>query len=162
MKLQGGVINGPRNPQFTFRSILTGEIRNEDAELTVNFTDSQGRTGILLGLNARPLTEGHGKGNGILLHITPEEPVIAFRKFRFNDAHNWVYFHKNMRVYANIDMVGDDGIGFRMQSEETDTVSLQNIHPRTEPVPVERIRTSHALPAPVARAADSQGTLQTD
>ena len=128
MKLQGGVINGPRNPQFTFRSILTGEIRNEDAELTVNFTDSQGRTGVLLGLNARPLTEGHGKGNGFLLHITPEEPVIAFRKFRFNDAHNWVYFHKNMRVYANIDMVGDDGIGFRMQSEEADTVSLQNIH----------------------------------
>lgn len=128
MRLQGGVINGADNPQFTFRSTLTGEIRNEDAELTIGFTDGQGETGILLGLNARPLTEGHGKGNGVLLHLIPEEPVVAYRKFRFNDGHNWVYLHKNMRVYANIDMQGDDGIGFRMQSEEQDTVSLQNMH----------------------------------
>ena len=128
MKLQGGVINGPKNPQFTFHSRLTGEIRNEDAELTVGFTDGQGKTGILLGLNARPLTEGNGKGNGMLLHLTPEEPIVAYRKFRFKDAHNWVYLHKNMRVYANIDMQGDDGIGFRMQSDTQDTVSLQNIH----------------------------------
>ena len=37
MKLQGGVINGPKNPQFVFRSTLTGEVRNEDAELTVDY-----------------------------------------------------------------------------------------------------------------------------
>ena len=128
MKLQGGVINGPKNPQFSFHSKLTGEIRNEDAELTVGFTDGQGETGILLGINARPLTEGNGKGNGMLLHLTPAEPIIAYRKFRFKEEHNWVYLHKNMRVYANIDMQGDDGIGFRMQSEAADTVSLQNIH----------------------------------
>ena len=36
MMLQSGVINGPKNPQFVFRSTLTGEIRSEDAELTVN------------------------------------------------------------------------------------------------------------------------------
>ena len=128
MKLQGGVINGPKNPQFTFHSRLTGEIRNEDAELTIGFKDGKGETGILLGLNARPLTEGNGKGNGMLLHLTPEEPIVAYRKFRFKEAHNWVYLHKNMRVYANIDMQGDDGIGFRMQSDAQDTVSLQNIH----------------------------------
>ncbi len=32
MMLQSGVINGPKNPQFVFRSTLTGEIRSEDAE----------------------------------------------------------------------------------------------------------------------------------
>ena len=128
MKLQGGVINGPGNPQLSFRSTLTGEIRNEDAELTLNFTDGQGATGVLLGLNARPLTEGNGKGNGILLRLIPEEPIVAYRKFRFIEEHNWVYLHKNMRVYANIDMQGDDDIGFRMQSETADTLSLQNIH----------------------------------
>lgn len=41
MKLQGGVINGPKNPQFVFRSTLTGEIRNEDAELTLNYVDAK-------------------------------------------------------------------------------------------------------------------------
>ena len=58
MMLQSGVINGPKNPQFVFRSTLTGEIRSEDAELTVNYVDGKGQTGVLFGVNARPLTEG--------------------------------------------------------------------------------------------------------
>ena len=128
MRLQGGVVNGPGNPHITFRSTLTGEIRNEDAELTLRYTDAKGRTGVLLGLNVQPLTEGHGKGNGLLFHLTPDEPVIAYRTFRFADGRNDLYLHRNMRVYANIDMQGGDGMGFRMQSDARDTVSLQNIH----------------------------------
>ncbi len=109
MKLQGGVINGPKNPQFVFRSTLTGEVRNEDAELTVDYVNGKGQTGVLFGINARPLTEGHGRGNGVLLNLIPAEPIIAFRKFHFADNSNWIYLHKNMRVYANIDMDSDDG-----------------------------------------------------
>lgn len=52
MMLQSGVINGPKNPQFVFRSTLTGEIRSEDAELTVNYVDGEGQTGVLFGVNA--------------------------------------------------------------------------------------------------------------
>ena len=128
MKLQGGIVNGPRNPQAVFNSTLTGEIRNEDAELSLHFVDGQGKTGIDFGINARPLTEGHGKGNGLLLQLTPQEPVIAFRQFRFVDKQNWIYLHKNMRVYAGIDMESDEGLGFRMQSNRSDTVSLQNVN----------------------------------
>ena len=64
MMLQSGVINGPKNPQFVFRSTLTGEIRSADAELTVNYVDGEGQTGVLFGVNARPLTGGGGKGGG--------------------------------------------------------------------------------------------------
>ena len=128
MKLRAGVINGPKNPQFVFRSTLTGEIRSEDAELTVNYVDGKGQTGVLFGVNARPLTEGHGKGNGVLLNLTPAEPVIAYRKFHFVDNSNWIYLHNNMRVYANIDMDSDNGLGFRMQSDKNDSISLQNMN----------------------------------
>lgn len=128
MTLQGGVVNGPTNPQAVFRSTLTGEIRNEDAELSAHYVDGEGKTGVQFGINARPLTEGDGKGNGLLFQLTPEEPVIAFRTFHFADKANWVYLHKNMRVYANVDMDSDDGLCFRMQSNREDTVSLQNIH----------------------------------
>lgn len=128
MRLQGGVVNGPDNPQFVFRSTLTGEIRSEDAELRVGFIDEQGDTGVLLGLNARPLTEGHGKGNGVLFNVTPAEPVLAFRKFHFVEGANWLYLHKDMRLYANVDMSSDDGLRFRMQSNQQDTVSLQNMN----------------------------------
>lgn len=128
MKLQGGVINGPKNPQFVFRSTLTGEVRNDDAELTLDYVDGKGETGLLFGINARPLIEGRGRGNGALLRLTPEEPIIAYRKFHFVDNSNWIYLHKNMRVYANIDMDSNDGLCFRMQSDRKDTVSLQNIN----------------------------------
>ena len=105
MKLQGGVINGPKNPQFVFRSTLTGEIRNEDAELTLNYVDAKGDTGLDLGINARPLIEGRGRGNGIAFRLTPAEPIIAFQKFRFVDNSDWIYLHKNMRVYANVALI---------------------------------------------------------
>lgn len=128
IRLQGGVINGPKNPHFVFKSTLTGEIRSEDAELKANYVDGQGKTGLLFGINARPLSEGHGKGNGLLLQLTPAEPIIAFRKFRFEEDCNWLYLHKDMRMYANVDMNSDEGMGFRMQSDKNDTVSLQNMN----------------------------------
>lgn len=128
MILQGGVENSPTNPQFVFRSTLTGEIRNEDAELTANYVDGKGETGVLFGIQAKPLTEGHGKGNGLLFHITPEEPIFAFRTFHFAGKSNWLYLHKNGRMYSNIDMESDDGLSFRLQSNPTDTISLQNVN----------------------------------
>lgn len=128
MELQGGVINGPKNPHYVFRSTLTGEIRSEDAELKAHYVDGQGNTGLLFGINARPLSEGHGKGNGLLLQLTPQEPVIAFRRFRFEENANWLYLHKDMRLYANVDMNSDEGMGFRMQSDKNDTISLQNMN----------------------------------
>ena len=135
MKLRAGVINGPKNPQFSFSTAITGEIRDRDAELLVDYKNEKGETGVLLGVNARPLFEGHGKGNGIAFTLIPENPIIAFQKFHFNEKHNWVYLHKNMRVYANVDMWNDEGMGFRIHSVPGDTVSLQNID-----VEIRRIR----------------------
>ena len=94
----------------------------------LEYVDGKGQTGVLFGVNARPLTEGHGKGNGVLLNLTPAEPVIAYRKFHFVDNSNWIYLHNNMRVYANIDMDSDNGLGFRMQSDKNDSISLQNMN----------------------------------
>lgn len=135
MKLRAGVINGPKNPQFSFSTTLTGEIRDGDAELLVDYKNGKGETGVLLGVNARPLFEGQGKGNGIAFTLIPEKPIVAFQKFHFNENHNWIYLHKNMRVYANVDMWDEEGMGFRVHSMQGDTVSLQNID-----VEIRRIR----------------------
>lgn len=135
MKLRAGVINGPKNPQFSFSTTLTGEIRDRDAELLVDYKNGKGETGVLLGVNARPLFEGQGKGNGIAFTLIPEKPIVAFQKFHFNENHNWIYLHKNMRVYANVDMWDEEGMGFRVHSMQGDTVSLQNID-----VEIRRIR----------------------
>ena len=128
IRLQGGVVNEPDNPQFVFRTTLTGEVRNEDAELILDYTDEQGETGILLGMNARPLTKGDGRwGDGLLLRLVPQQPVIAYRRFDFADNANWIYLHRDGHVYAGVDMRSEDGIGLNLMSEPKDTVSLQNI-----------------------------------
>lgn len=88
-------------------------------------------------MNVRPLVEGNGKGDGLAFTLIPENPIIAFRKFHFVDHHNWIYLHKNMRLYANVDMADDEDMGFRIKSNRSDTVSLQNID-----VELQRIRLS--------------------
>lgn len=123
INFHGGVINGPKNPQLSFKSTITGEIRDKDAQLTVEYVNAKGETGVLLGVNGSPRTNG----DGLVFTLIPEEPIIAFRKFHFTDKHNWVYLHKNMRVYANVDMVDAEGMGLRIHSIQEDTVALQNM-----------------------------------
>jgi hypothetical protein len=125
--LNGGVINNADNPHIAFNANLSGHFCNDDAELTLQYIDDKGDTGLLLGVNAKPLFEGHGKGNGIVFSLLPEEPVIAYRQFKFVDNDKWIYLHHNNRVYANVNMNDSQGVGIQIQSLPTDTVSLQNI-----------------------------------
>ncbi|MDR1004853.1 MAG: translocation/assembly module TamB domain-containing protein [Prevotellaceae bacterium] len=129
MTLQGGVVNAPGNPQYVFRSTLTGELRNNDADLLVSFLDEHGQTGLNLGINARPVVNGgrRQRANGVAFKLIPEEPIVAFRKFHFTDNKNRIYLNDNMRVYANVEMTDEEEMGFRLQSVAADTVSLQNM-----------------------------------
>ena len=123
----GGVINGPKNPHIAFKASIDTKLCNNDVQLMLNYTDAEGKTGILFGVNATPLYEGHGKGNGLVLKLIPERPIFAYHQFEFLQNSNWVYLHKNKRVYANVNMQDAQGVGVRIQSLPNDTVSLQNI-----------------------------------
>lgn len=129
LAFQGGVINGPRNPQYVFHAYLDGDIRSKDVNMNVHYIDGKGKTGLQLGFNAQPVENGgkNGGANGLLVYLTPEEPVVAYRKFRFNEDYNWLYLHQDKRLYANIDMRSDEGLRFRMRSDRSDTISLQNM-----------------------------------
>ncbi|MCR4764853.1 MAG: translocation/assembly module TamB [Bacteroidaceae bacterium] len=129
LAFQGGVINGPRNPGYVFHAYLDGDIRTQDFEVNVNYLDGKGKTGILLGFNAQPVLDGdkYGGSNGLLVNLTPAEPIVAFRKFHFNEDYNWLYLNHDKRLYAHVDMRSDEGLRFRMRSNQNDTVSLQNM-----------------------------------
>ena len=130
MKISGGIINGPRNPQYVFNANIDGTIRTDDAALDLRVIDGSGNTGILLGINATPLHQQgpRRRANGVLFRLTPEQPIIAYRKFSFDEGKNWLYLHQDNRAYADVDMDSDDGLCFRVQSDRTDTVSLQNMN----------------------------------
>ena len=129
LAIQGGVINGPRNPQYVFHAYLDGDIRSKDVDMNINYIDGKGKTGLQLGINAQPVVNGgrNGGANGLLVYLTPEEPIVAYRKFLFNENNNWLYLHQDKRLYANIDMKSDEGLRFRMRSDRSDTISLQNM-----------------------------------
>ena len=129
LALQGGVINGPRNPQYVFHAYLDGDIRSKDVDMNIHYIDGKGKTGLQLGFNAQPVVNGSrtGMNNGMLVYLTPEEPIVAYRKFRFNKDNNWLYLHQDKRLYADVDMQGDEGLRFRLRSDRNDTVSLQNM-----------------------------------
>ena len=128
--LHGAVINGPKHPQITFRSLIDGEIRSEDAGLNLTFEDKHKRTGLLFGVNARPVAgEEEGTVAGVMMHITPEEPIIAFRKFHFDDDKNWVYLRgQDQRVFTEVDLKGEDDLGIMVKSNDEDSLSLQNLN----------------------------------
>lgn len=128
LQLYSGVVNASKNPQLSFRSTLTGELNSQDAQLMLNYLNGKGETGILLGVKMTPFTGKKAKHGGLLLRLLPEEPIIAFRKFHFKEKNNWLYWHYNNRIYAGIDMLSDEGMGFRAHSVLEDTLSLQNIN----------------------------------
>ena len=87
LAIQGGVINGPRNPQYVFHAYLDGDIRSKDVDMNINYIDGKGKTGLQLGINAQPVVNGgrNGGANGLLVYLTPEEPIVAYRKFLFKN-----------------------------------------------------------------------------
>jgi hypothetical protein len=146
MTLTGGVANAPGNPQYVFHTTLTGEIRNNDADLMVHFVDGTGDTGVNLGVNIRPMVNGgrRGRANGLVFRFIPDNPIVAFRQFRFVDDHNWIYLHQNMRAYANVEMRDDRDMGFLLRSVRGDSVSLQNIEVALQRFPLQEV--SRILP----------------
>lgn len=136
MRLLGDVINGPGNPQFDFRASITGEVRTDDAELTVEYQNENGDTGLLLGVNARP------QDNGFLFSLIPENPVVAFRPFSFN-GHNTVFLRNDRRLVADVQMLNTEGMGLIVRSLP-DTSYLQNLDIEIRRIPLADI--SRMLP----------------
>lgn len=136
------VENDKNNPQYSFATTIDGYIANKDAQMNIELKDRARETGVLLGINAQPFK--NERTEGFLFRMTPEQPIIAFRKFNFNENNNWVYLHKNMRVYASVDMRTEDNTGIRISSSNSDSVSLQNMNVELKKLRLEEI--SSAVP----------------
>ncbi|KAA6345622.1 hypothetical protein EZS27_006842 [termite gut metagenome] len=119
VSIQGGITNNKRNPYLVFKSSLKGEIRSDDAELMVAYENEKGETGMLLGVNMRPVRKA------MQFRIIPEDPVIAFRKFHINE-HNRVFIRDDLHVIADVEILDKEGMGIRVHSIR-DSLSLQNL-----------------------------------
>ena len=52
---------------------------------------------------------------GTRLHMTPLNPIIAYRRFTLNED-NYVELTREGRVLALVDLLADDGTGLKLYS----------------------------------------------
>jgi len=79
-------------------------------------TDSQGRKGIDLGLRADFIN------NGLNLSLSPNNPIIAYRRFNVNDE-NFIFLGKNKDIKADMNLLADDGTALSIYSTPADSVN---------------------------------------
>ena len=114
------VANNRRNPQFQFRALIDGSIREHGAVAGLRFYDDRGQMGLRLGVQANMIDEG------INLHLLPERPTIGYKVFTLNKD-NFITLRKDLRVKAKVDLIADDGTGVKIYSESQDSTLMQDL-----------------------------------
>lgn len=110
-----------------FTATLKSSLLERGATADLTFADGQGNVGLYLGARAE-MEEG-----GIQLHLYPETPIVAYRKFTIN-SDNYLFLGEDRRIRADVRLVADDGTGLQVYSEGADsskndiTLSLSNVN----------------------------------
>lgn len=120
IKMHAGVSNGPQSKQIVFRSLLDGEIGNDQAQVLLKYFNDRGEEGVLLGLRAMMRKEG------VSFHFFPNQPTVVYRPFNLNEG-NYIYVGEDMHVRADVSILDSAGTGVRLYSLPCDTTVLQDM-----------------------------------
>ena len=107
--------NNSKN-DYVFNAVFDGGLHERGAFINSKIYDDKNRLGIGLGMKASM------EQDGIRLNIYNGDPILGYKKFHVNDS-NYVFLGENQRVSADVQLVADDGTGFRIYStNETDAL----------------------------------------
>ncbi len=120
LHFNGKVQNNKRNPQFVFTALVEGEFLSRGAGLSLRYFDADNKLGVSLGAKAE-LAD-----SGIAVHLTPYRPVLGYTEFNLNKD-NYIFFGRDRKVQAKLDLIADDGTGVKVSSEDQDPDLLQDI-----------------------------------
>ena len=119
VKMYAHIRNAKRNPHITFDARLNASLLPTGAAANLVYYDERGRKGVDLGLLATIEEEG------FRLHLDPLNPILAYRTFHLNDR-NYVMLGRGNRIYANLDLLADDGTGLKLYSSPNEE-ALQDL-----------------------------------
>lgn len=122
LEMKTGIAHKGKKTETSFRTFLKGMLLQDRAELSLDFENGAGVKGMLFGIEMKP------EEAGTQFSILPENPIVAFQKFDFKDKKNWLFLRDDLRLFSNIDLEGENRIGFKMYSNLNDTISLQNMN----------------------------------
>lgn len=120
VNFNGRVENNKKNPQFVFKTLFAGGITDKGAEVNIRYFDSSDRLGVSLGANAEMVD------SGIAVHLTPYQAIVGYKEFDINND-NFVFFGRDKRVQAKVDLIAKDGTGVKIFSGEQQEDLLQDI-----------------------------------
>ena len=114
-----------KNPN-KFEASLKSFLLNSGAGVQLVLHDNLGKKSIDLGVRADLVN------NGVSINFYPENPVIAYRKFTVNKE-NYIFLDKKSNIKADVDLLADDGTGFRIYGAPVDsandvTLSLNRVN----------------------------------
>lgn len=116
INLLGDIINNARRNPNKFNLAFRSYILGHSGGVHVDFKDEQGKTGFDVGLRADITHEG------VRASIYPKRPIIAFRTFDINRK-NFIFLGNNKQLKADMRLQADDGTGFQLLSESTDSLN---------------------------------------
>ncbi|MGN0233915.1 MAG: hypothetical protein ACI4B5_05785, partial [Bacteroidaceae bacterium] len=117
--LKSRIRNGLRNRVVSFQSTLQARLTATGTSVHLDYTDAKGRKGVDIGMEANVTPEG------IRIHTTPLNPIIAYRRFTLNED-NYVELSRQGKVMALVDLLADDGTGLKIYSTPNEE-ALQDI-----------------------------------
>lgn len=116
LRFKGLVHNATKHNPYIFTAGINGYLLNDGAGVEVVYKDKKGVEGMNVGMRAL-LTD-----SGTTFHMYPENPVIAYRKFKVNKDNYLTLFDDNT-LQSDIDLLADDGTGLKVYGNRTDSVS---------------------------------------
>ncbi len=116
VKMQGVVVNSADDNPNKFEVRTNAYILPTGAGVEFKYIDNDRNTGVDIGVQAALVD------SGIRVHFYPEHPVIAYRNFTVN-RDNYIYLTNRQKVYADVDLLADDGTGLKIYGQPNDSVN---------------------------------------
>ena len=113
-------IQNTKPNDYVFDVFLDGNVLEHGISLNGAFYDENDRLGLKLGAEATM------EENGIKVHLTPKNPIIAYEEFELND-NNYILLGERNRIYADVKMRAADGTGIQVYSTDDDSDVMQDL-----------------------------------
>lgn len=110
LNYQARVVKNRYLRQPPFSAGLEGRFRHGSADARLYMKDGNGKTGLLLGIQADKLAEG------VRFHLFPENPILAFRPFKLN-ADNYITIRNLKDIAADLRLSGERNASLWIHSE---------------------------------------------
>ena len=117
---RGQIRNDKRNPQYTFNALFDGYLLEHGSAVNVKLYDDRDKLGVNLGAEAAL------EPNGIRLHLKTDNPILGYKKFKVNED-NYVFLSNDKRVSAMLNLLGDEGEGVQVYTNDDNLEALQDL-----------------------------------